>query len=122
MHAKKGNEIIVDVDGIGTFQFAQRTVRSQLLIRGEYNRLTSGNYNDEGQPNDLAGWAAATISVLMVEGPEGFELEKLDVYDNWDDKVISILTALSAKEASFRKKPEKPNPGGGQATIDKPAV
>ena len=107
MHARSGTEFGVDVDNIGHFEFAKRTMRDVCLIRGEYNRLSSGNYDNEGRPNDYTAFCWATLRVLAVSQPDGFDFDKLDPVtdDAWEEKLISIFTALRDKEASFRPRP-----------------
>lgn len=94
----------VDVDGIGGFVFARRQQRDVYRIRGEYNRLTGGNYSEDGTFNDFPALAHATLAVLMVQTPDGFDLDKLDPLtdDSCDEKIMKVFTALREKELSFR--------------------
>lgn len=102
-HASPG-DFTVEVDGIGTFIFARRQMRDTYRIRGEYNKLTGGNYDDDGNFNDLPALAHATLAVLMVQAPDGFDLDALDPLtdDDCDTKIMKVFAALREKELSFR--------------------
>jgi len=110
------NDFQVDVDGIGSFTFARRQMRDVYRIRGDYNKLTGGNYDDEGNYGDLSALAFVTLSLLMVDAPSDFSLAKLDplVDDNCDEKVIKVFTALREKELSFRVGPAPQGEGSGE--------
>lgn len=97
-------DFTVDVEGIGTFHFGRRSPRDVYLIRGEYARLTDGNYDDEGNYADISALGFATIKVLAVRMPDGFNLDSLDplVDEDWESKVMKVFTALREKELSFR--------------------
>lgn len=103
----------VDVDGIGAFIFARRHQRDVYRIRGEYNKLTGGNYDDQGSFNDFPALAHATLAVLMVQAPDGFDLDKLDPLtdEGCDEKILKVFGALREKELSFR-----PGAGAGSKT------
>ncbi len=97
----------VDVEGIGRFIFARRSIRDTYRIRGEYGALTNNNTDENGHVADLSALGFATISVLVVSQPADFDFQGLDpiVDEEWDDKILKIYMALSAKESSFRPKP-----------------
>lgn len=94
----------IDVDGIGRFTFARRAPRDVFRIRAEYEDLTGGSYTVEGQFKDWSALAFATIKVLTVQAPDGFDPDKFDpnVDDDWEAKLLRIFTDLRAKEWSFR--------------------
>lgn len=94
----------VDVPGLGTFTFARRTQRDVYRIRGEYNKLTGGNYDDDGNFGDLPALAYVTVGTLVVEQPAGFDFARLDplLDEACDEKVLKIFMALREKELSFR--------------------
>lgn len=104
MRAPQKSDFNVDVQKIGLFVFARRTIRDNFSIRGEYNRLTNGNYDSDGNVGDLSALAFVTINYLAVSQPEGFSINDLDpvVDDNVDDKLLTIFAALREKEAAFR--------------------
>lgn len=94
----------VDVDGLGKFTFGRRAPRDVFRIRGEYDRLTGGNYADDGSYNDFSALAFATIKQLAVNMPDGFDLEKIDpnVDEKWEATLIRVFSAMREKELSFR--------------------
>jgi hypothetical protein len=115
MRKGNGTDFHVDVEwkpatgaaeNIGRFTFGRRTMRDTFLIRSEYNRLSNGNYGHNGLPVDIGAWAVATLSVLMVEAPASFDLDKVDplMDDTWEDKTAAVFDALRAMELSFRPK------------------
>lgn len=101
------NDLTVDVDGIGQFIFARRQVRDVYRIRGEYNRLTGGNYDENGDFADISALGYATIKTLLVVAPDGFSLDAMDplVDENFDESVMKVFLALREKELSFRPRP-----------------
>jgi hypothetical protein len=111
----KESDFHVDVDGIGQFMFARRTMKDQYMIRGEYARLTGGHYDDEGRIADMSALGYATLTVLLVEGPKSFDVAALDplLDDDFDKKILKIYSALRAKELSFRPGPATAGEGAG---------
>ena len=111
-------DFTVDVEGIGTFVFARRQQRDVYRIRGEYNKLTGGNYDDDGGFNDFPALAHATLAVLTVESPDGFSLDKLDPLtdDSCDEKILKVFAALREKELSFRPKRREGSEAAGEGT------
>ena len=115
MRKSHGTDFHVDVDNIGRFTFGRRTMRDVFLIRGEYNRLSNGNYNEEGLAVDMGCWAIATLSVLMVEAPDTFDLDKVDPLtdDTWEEKAAKVFSSLRDTELSFRPNGKDPVQKGG---------
>ena len=105
MRKPSGTDIHVDVEGVGRFTFARRTMRDVFLIRSEYNRLSNGNYDADGIPVDMGAWAVATLFTLLVAAPPEFDLDKVDplLDDTWEDKTAKVFTSLRDMELSFRK-------------------
>jgi hypothetical protein len=101
----------LEVDGIGSFVFARRTVRDRFRITSEYMRLTGG-VAVEGTDFSVVAEAHATIGVLMVDAPDHFSsmLDPATVSvdeDADDEKISTVFFALRAKELSFRPKSNK---------------
>lgn len=96
----------VDVDKIGRFMFARRAPGDTFKIRGRYNHMTDGFYDDSGNMADISALAFVSIQTLLVSSPDDFDLSAIDpiMDDNWEDKIIAIWTALREKELSFRPK------------------
>jgi hypothetical protein len=104
MRKASGSDFNVDVDGLGRFAFARRTIADTFRIRGEYNRLTSGNVDAEGNMQDYGALAYVTLTVLLVAAPEGFDLDADTLEDDsHENKLTKAFFALREKELSFRK-------------------
>lgn len=104
MRAPGPGDFSVPVDGVGDFTFARRSMRDVFRIRGEYNSLTGGFYGPDGEFADVSALAFATLAVLVVAQPPGFDFTRLDplVDDECADKVLKVFAALREKELSFR--------------------
>lgn len=102
--SKAPGDFDVEVEGVGRFIFGRRTPRDVFTIRGEYNRITGGNFTEDGMFADMAALAFVTIKQLAVEMPDGFDPERLDpvMSDEWEPKLIRVFGELRAKELSFR--------------------
>ena len=104
----------VEVDGIGTFFFAKRTMRHEFKIQAEYSRLTEGVETPTANLEYIAG-VFSTLRVLTIKGPDGWDLDALDPLESEDfEKVIRVHAALRAKEGSFRRQPTAASQGTGQ--------
>lgn len=105
----------VEIEGVGTFIFGRRTLKDELRIQAEYSRITEGVETPTLMLYTL-GIAIATIRVLMVQAPVGFDLDTLDpIEDDTFIQLQSVYEGVKAKEYSFRKKSGK----GSEA--DRPA-
>lgn len=92
----------VDVEGVGHFSFAKRTLRDELRIGAEYSRLTEGVETPTEWLAIVAGWVAA-LTVLTVSAPSGWDVEKMDPLDpDTYDNLRKVHAALRDKESSFR--------------------
>jgi hypothetical protein len=96
----------IQVEGLGSFTFAKRTMRDEFAIAAEYSRLTEG----VDTPTDfLHGYARifATIKVLQVVVPDGWNIDDLDPLDGDTSfaQLRAVFAALRAKEDDFRRKP-----------------
>ena len=83
-----------------------------MLFRSE------GFYDAEGRMADLVALAFVTIQVLLVSGPDGFDIDTLDpLLDNdFDTKLLNIWRTLIDKESSFRPKPQEAGKAARQGT------
>jgi hypothetical protein len=91
----------VEVDGIGSFIFKARTLRSQFLIEAEASRVMGGPCADEALRQGAI--QLATLLVLTVEAPQGWDLEALDPLIPEDiAKVFTVHRRLREVEAGFR--------------------
>lgn len=112
----KSTDFHVDVEGIGQFLFARRSLGDVFKIRGQYAKLTGGNYDEEGNVADYTALAFVTIQTLLVDAPKSFNIETLDplLDENFDAPILKIFGALRAKELSFRPRPAPGGEGAGQ--------
>lgn len=99
----------VNVEGVGRFVFGYRVMVDEAKIQAEYARVVDGT-----TPTDwlhiLAGWIA-TLKVLTVEAPEGWDIDEMDpLVDDEYEKLSKVFDALRAKESFFRRKPSAPGP------------
>jgi hypothetical protein len=95
----------VDVDKIGRFCFARRQIADIYKIRGRYNVMTEGFFDDQGRMSDLEALAFVSIQTLIVESPPDFDVDKIDplLDDDFSEKIMAIWGALRTKELSFRQ-------------------
>jgi hypothetical protein len=118
-------DFFVEVDRLGRFNFARRTIEDTFKIRGQYHQITSGYYDDDGNMCDLGALSYVTVRALLVSGPENFDIDQLDplVDDEVDSKLVAIWRALREKELSFRPKARVIGAGGGaEAGANLPAL
>lgn len=107
----------IDVEGVGNFMFARRTMRDEMRIASEYSRLTEGVMTPTPFLAAVAGWIA-TLKVLMVTGPKDWDLDEMDPLDEDVYKRISkVNKALRNKEGQFRKTKGTPGQEPGQGTV-----
>lgn len=88
----------VVVPGIGTFRFRHRTLKDELRIGVEYSRLTE---DVESPTKWLAVLATiiATLSVLTVRAPDGWDIEAMDPLDPETYlRLVAVHNALIAAE------------------------
>lgn len=107
MRTPNDTDFNVDVEGIGRFVFARRTMSDNPKIRSRYNVLTEGNYSPEGFMWDTFALGLVTLQTLMVSSPDTFNIDALDplMDDDCEKTVVKIAAALYAKEQSFRRQP-----------------
>lgn len=94
----------IQVEGLGSFTFARRTMRDEFAIAAEYSRLTEGVQT----PTDFLHYYArafSTIKVLQVASQDGWSVENLDPQEDASyAQLIGVFDALRAQEADFRRK------------------
>ena len=103
-------DFVVQVEGIGPFTFARRTMRLQLSLDVAKHRLA------EGLPvaGELAVYieALATLQTLTVQSPEDWDLDGGDPLDAEPyARVVRVWEALREQEETFRR----PAQVGGEA-------
>lgn len=122
MSQAQTQEFSVEVEDIGAFHFAKRTMRHEFRIQAEYSRLIEGVETPTASLELMAG-VVATLKVLTVKAPSGWNIDDMDPLD--DDvyrKLLKVNAALRAKEGSFRRGPEAGGAGAGQADRAEPGV
>lgn len=97
-------DFTVSVDNVGTFTFARRRMRDEMLIQAEYAKILDGAPATEWL-SVVGGWIS-TLKVLTVRAPEGWDLDEMDPLDpQVYAKMGSVYAALTDKERSFRRGP-----------------
>lgn len=105
MRPPSPTDFSIDVDGVGNFAFARRTLRDEARISVEYSRLTEGVATPTEDLVLLASWMSA-LTVLTSKAPEGWDIETMDPLDpDTYTNLGKVYAALREKEGSFRRKP-----------------
>lgn len=112
------NDYDVQVEGIGQFKFARRSLGDELKVQVEYARITEGVMQPTPWLYSLGTWLSA-LRVLMVGAPDGWDMEAMDpLEDDTYDQIKKVYEAMRDKEDSFRRKPGKtgqaPSQGDGK--------
>lgn len=103
----------VAVEGVGTFQFRRRTMRDELRILAAQERLMEGL--------DLVSTifqqttrAFASLEILTVQAPDGWDLMALDPLDpDTFDVIGRVWRGLRDAEVRFRDERRGQSPGAG---------
>jgi|SRR5579862_3081179 len=115
MMKQSASDFVVDVEGVGTFRFAQKNLRIQAMIEAEYSRLTEG-LNDVPEYFQHLASVMAELKVLAVEVPEGWDIDAMDPEtDETYQRLWTVWGALRDKRAAFRAGTQKPGAGAGKA-------
>lgn len=113
----RGTDFTIEVEGVGNFRFARRTMRDEFRIQAEYSRLTEGVPVPALHLFQTAS-QVATLKVLAVEVPDSWDIDSMDPLDSSSfDKIDKVFNALRAQEERFRKKPEP----GSEGESEEPA-
>lgn len=111
LRAGSPTDFPVEVENLGTFIFAKRTMADKMRVHVEYSRMIEGVFPTAWL--DSTATALATFRVLMVGAPAGFDTEFDPLDPQTDDNIMRILAALMAKEDSFRERPQAAVQGSG---------
>lgn len=99
---RKPSDFVIDVEGVGQFVFARRTMRDEIAIQVEYARILDG-VTPTAWLNAVGGWLSA-LRVLTVKAPDGWDLDALDPFeDETYSRLGRVHAALVEKERSFRR-------------------
>ena len=92
----------LDVPGTGSFTFRRRVMADTFRIGAEYSRLTEG-VSAPSPWLDAFATAYATLKVLTVEAPAGWDMAEMDPEDDASyAKIMGVFGTLRAAEARFR--------------------
>ena len=98
----KARTHVVEVAGVGQFEFQHRTLTLQVGVEAILLRMLDGPVSSE-QLRYVAR-AIATIQKLMVRAPDRFDLDAIDpVNDAEVDDVLKVYGGLLEAEATFRR-------------------
>ncbi len=112
----------VDVEGIGVFHFARRTMRHEFRVQAEYSRLTEGVETPTANLEIMAA-VFAQLRVLTVLAPEGWDLDTVDPLDPEEyERLVRVHAAMRAKEGSFRRPSQANGQAAGPGNVGKPGV
>lgn len=107
--APQPTDFTVEVDNVGVFRFAKRTMRDEMRIAAEYSRLTEGVETPTIWLETVATWIS-TLKVLTVNAPADWQ--SLDDIDPLDEvtysRLMAVHRALREKEGSFRRAANAP--------------
>lgn len=110
-------DFVAPVDGVGTFTFAKKSFRDQVAIEVEYARLTEGVETVTNFLYNIAT-AMATLTVLTVTAPDGWDINALDPEDDESYmKLMKVWGALRDKQSAFRKAAKPGSEGAGTGAV-----
>lgn len=93
----------VPVDGVGTFTFRRRTMRDQLKIEAEATSILGAPLDGTDGRLSMSAVALATLGVLTVAAPDGWDLDAVDPLDEEAvARVFAVYEAFRNEEARFR--------------------
>lgn len=91
----------IEAPGLGAFVFRRRTMRDQVRIEAEALRILGGPTEDRDLHH--VALAMATLLVLQVQAPDGWDVEALDPLDQAEaGKLWQVYGRLRTAEESFR--------------------
>lgn len=102
----KPTDFTVEVEGVGRFTFARRTMGDELAIQREFADILQGVDKPTAWLETMGGWLSV-LRVLTVRAPDDWDLESLDPLDNETyAKLNRVYEGLRDKERSFRAGPK----------------
>lgn len=111
----KPTTFALEVEGIGAFTFKRRRLRDGLAIQREYSDIMGACLTPIDGFVAAANWVA-TLRVLTVSAPDGWDLEAMDPDDDGDvKKMAAVYGALRAREDTFRGRAKPGGEAGGEA-------
>lgn len=110
----------VQVDGVGAFECRRRTMRVQVAIAAEYNRLVEGAESISRSLDSMASFMSY-LQAMIVDAPEGWDAYAVDPDDPDEvEQLQQVYAAIQAAEARFRKgrKPKPEAASEGAVEVD----
>jgi hypothetical protein len=102
------------IEGVGAFVFRRRTLRDEIRIGAEHERLTEGLESVSEGFRRLT-YMLAALGVLTVDAPPGWDPMDLDPLDPATfDKVGAVYGGLREAEERFRGAAGQVPPGAGE--------
>lgn len=99
----KVNDYYIDVPDIGRFRCARRTMRDEVDVQREYASM-AGGVEPTAWLITIAEYLS-TLRVLLVDAPEGWDMENMDPLDDETyEQLGRVFAALREREESFRRK------------------
>ncbi|HWY24442.1 MAG TPA: hypothetical protein VNX47_05950 [Nevskia sp.] len=119
---KGPNTFPATVPGVGEFIFRRRTMGAYIQIKAEVSRYLDGVAVPTADLNKMA-FAFATLKVLTIKAPEGWNLDALDSDDEeaWV-KVGAVQGVLEERLKFFRDGSPDGSKDAGAGTGEKPGV
>jgi hypothetical protein len=96
------NTYVLDVPELGAFTIRKRTMRHEIAIASEINKLVDGQ---ENLPQTLKATVTmlATVIVLVAKGPDKWDPYNSDPEDPESfEKVMRLFVAIREREQFFR--------------------
>ncbi|EDY2030040.1 hypothetical protein GTB64_004482 [Salmonella enterica] len=112
MRKPLATDFIENIEGIGRFRFARRTMADEMKIQRLFSEYTGGV--DATVWLLTVGEYLSTLRVLIVEAPEGWDIENLDpLEDETYEQMGRVFVTLREREETFRRKPAGAGEGAG---------
>jgi hypothetical protein len=118
------DDLVIDIEGIGEFRYAQRTMLDTINIRRRFIELAGPGQSGDAALDILCDMIAVH-EALLVSCPKGFEdlanIKANDVVgaENADTIVFRLYSAFSAKEGEFRQEQAKDSKSQGSGSKQK---
>lgn len=115
-------DFYVEVEGIGRFRFARRSMRDEFQIGAEYSRLTEGVSTPTPWLEHMATMVS-NLKVLAVTVPADWDIDRMDPLDEESySRIIKVHKVLREQEDSFRGRIGKAGKETGQDPGEDTAV
>lgn len=89
----------IHVEGVGAFVLKKRTLRNEIAIGAEFNRLTEGQADVSGWFRDLCEMVAF-LKVMVEHAPDGWNLDDMDPTPDLYKRIVDVYREALATGAS----------------------